>query len=112
MEVEATQKFVHMSPRKVRLVANAIRGKSITQALLALDFMAKRAALPVSKALKSAQANAINNAKLNADTLKVKRLEVQDAPRLKRFRAASRGMAHPYKKRMSHIKIVLEGDVQ
>lgn len=110
MEVSSTQKFVHMSPRKVRLVANAIRGKSPDEALTALAFMTKRAALPVTKALKSAMANATNNAKLKGDTLKIKSIQIEEGPRLKRFRPVSRGMAHGYVRRMSHIKVVLEGE--
>lgn len=111
MQVSSTQKFVHMSPRKVRLVANAVRGKSPQVALVALTFMTKRAALPVTKALKSALANATNNVKLREESLKIKSIQIQEGPRLKRFRPVSRGMAHGYKKRMSHIKVVLEGEV-
>lgn len=111
MEVSATQKFIHMSPRKVRLVANAVRGKSVGTALITLEFMTKRAASPVKKAVVSAAGNAVNNNKLDEKTLKIKSIEIQEGPRLKRFRAASRGMAHGYKKRMSHIKVVLEGEI-
>lgn len=111
MEASSTQKFIHMSPRKVRLVANSVRGKSLAQALVMLNFMTKRAALPVKKAILSASANAVNNGKLSQESLKIKRIEIQEGPRLKRFRAASKGMAHPYKKRMSHIKVIVEGEI-
>jgi len=112
MEVSSTQKFIHMSPRKVRLVADAVRGKSPTQALVVLEFMTKRAAPAVSKALKSAMGNAANNTQLNMDTIKIKKIEIQEGPRIKRFRPVSRGMAHGYVKRMSHVKIVLEGEIK
>lgn len=111
MEIIATQKFIHMSPRKVRLVAGALKGKSPEAALIALHFMTKRAADPVSKTLKSAIANAVNNTKLQEKTLKIKTIQIEEGPRLKRFRPVSRGMAHGYKKRMSHIKVILEGEI-
>lgn len=74
-----------------------------------LPFLHKSGAQDVLKLIKSALANAENNFNLKRENLKVKELSVRSAGAMKRFRAASRGVAHGYKKRMSHIKIVLEG---
>jgi large subunit ribosomal protein L22 len=108
MEIKAQSKSVRISPRKVRLVADAIRNKSVAQALNALTLIKKRGSGVLYKTLKSAIANAINNAKLKQDSLVIKRIEVDQGSFLKRQRASTRGRAHPYKKRSSHIKIVLE----
>jgi len=108
MEITAEAKYIKMSPRKVRLVAETIR---MTSALIALEHllvMRKSAAKPVAEVLKSAVANATNNLKLAADGLIVKEVVVGGGPAFKRFQPVSRGRAHTYKKRMSHIKIILE----
>lgn len=91
------------------LVAKAIRGLSPQVALERLKFLGKSGAGPMIKALKSALANAQNNAKLKAEDLKIKKLEILPGPSFKRWRPVSRGRAHPYKRKTSHIRIVLEG---
>ncbi|MBI2098921.1 50S ribosomal protein L22 [Candidatus Uhrbacteria bacterium] len=108
MEVKAIARYIRMSPRKVRLVADIIRGARASEALLQLQFIRKRAAAPVSKLLKSAMANAENNFKLNPSELFVKKITVDGGPVLKRFRARAFGRAAPIRKRSSHITIVLE----
>lgn len=108
MEIIAESHSVRISSRKVRLVADVIRNKSVAQALNALAIIKKRGAAPLYKTLKSAIANAINNAKLKEESLVIKSIEVDQGPFLKRQRASTRGRAHPYKKRSSHIKITLE----
>jgi len=108
MEVIAESHSVRISPRKVRLVADAIRNKSVAQALNALTLIKKRGAVPLYKTLKSAIANAINNAKVKQDSLVIKNIDVDQGPFIKRYRPSTRGRVHPYKKRSSHIKIVLE----
>lgn len=109
MEVKAESNGIRISPRKVRLVADGIRDLSVAQALRMLALLQKRAAGSIEKTLKSAIANAVNNAKLKQDSLVIKRVEVTEAQSLKRFRPSTRGRVHPYKRRGSHIRIVLEG---
>ena len=92
----------------MRLVVDAIRGKSVDQALAMLSVMPKRAGTPVEKTLRSAVANAVNNAKLERETLFVTSMNVTEGQALKRFRPSTRGRVHPYKKRTSHLEIVLD----
>lgn len=94
------------SPRKVRLVADTVRGKKIKEAQVILDFMPKRSALPLKKLLDSAIANAKVNGE-NLDTLVVKEISVQKGIVAHRWMPKWRGMAHAIKKRSSHVKIVL-----
>jgi len=108
MEIIAYQKFVRTSPRKLRLVADAVRNLPPTQALTQLKFINKRAAVPLAKVFKQAVSNAVNNSNLKETDLKIKHLQIEEGPTLKRWRAVSRGRAHRILKRMSHIKIVLE----
>jgi|SRR5579885_419010 len=107
MEVRASAKSVRMSPRKVRLVADAIRHLSLPQAMIALQATPKRAGMPLAKVLKSAVANAVTKAQLDANNLQIARILVNEGPVLKRFRPSTRGRVHPYKRRSSHITIVL-----
>lgn len=106
MEAVSTQKFVRMSPRKLRLVGDAVRGKKVSEAIEVLPFVNKVAATPILKVIKTASANAITKG-ASRDELLIKSLEVAEGPRLKRFRPVSRGQAHGYVRRMSHIKVVL-----
>lgn len=108
MEVTARAQYLRQSPRKVRLVANAIRGRSAAEALTQLRFLPKRAALPVEKLLKSAIANAKHNFQLDEKNLRVKTILVDAGPSLKRFRARAFGRAAPLHKRTSHISLVLD----
>lgn len=108
MEVKAIARFIRMSPRKVRLVADIVRGMDAPAAVLQLQFIKKRAAIPVGKLLKSAMANAENNFKLNPSEMFVKQIMVDGGPVLKRSRARAFGRAAPIRKRSSHITIVLD----
>lgn len=108
MEVIATVKSVRVSPRKVRLVADNLRNVSAKKALQLLTLIEKRGAYVLAKVLKSAIANAINNAKLMEDNLMINRLIVNEGPPLKRYHPSTRGRIHPYKKKSSHITIVLK----
>jgi large subunit ribosomal protein L22 len=99
-------KNYRQSPRKVRLVADTVRGKKIKDAQVILDFMPKRAALPLKKLLDSAVANAKVNGE-SLDTLVVKEISVQKGTVAHRWMPKWRGMAHAIKKRSSHVKIVL-----
>lgn len=108
MEVQAVSKSVRVSPRKVRLIAEAVKHMPIDNALAALLVLEKRAATPLAKTLKSAVANAVNNAKLDKAGLMIDSIEVTEGPFLKRYHPSTRGRIHPYKKRSSHIRVVLK----
>lgn len=108
MQITAIAKSIKISPRKVRLVAPAIRNKKVVDAQRALILLEKRGASYLVKLLNSAIANATNNAKLSIDSLVVKSVEVSDGQALKRYHPSTRGRVHPYKKRSSHVKIILE----
>lgn len=102
----STQKFALTSPRKLRLVVGMIKGLSPLAAIEKLPFAQKRAADVLSKVVRSAVANARNQGANDTDLI-FKEIQIGEGPRLKRGRAASRGRWHPYKKRMSHIRVVL-----
>lgn len=104
----ATTKGVRISTRKVRLVADAIRNLSVEQALAVLAVTNKRGAGILAKTIKSAAANAVNNAKMAQDKLMIARLDVNEGPFLKRFHASTRGRIHPFKKRSTHITIEIK----
>lgn len=111
MKAQATayQKFIHTSPRKLRLVADAIRGQNVVTALEQLKFSSKFAAKTLHKILTQAKANALNVYNLPEAVIKVKDIVVEEGPRIKRWRPVSRGMAHSIIKRTSHVKITVEG---
>jgi len=111
MQYEATSKYVRASTRKVRLVADAVKTSSISQALAQLSMMPKSAAGLLKKTIDSAVANA-KQKNAAVDELKIMRIDVMGGPVMKRFHAVSRGMAHSYKKRMTHIKVVLTDDMK
>ena len=108
MEVRAVAKGVRMSPSKVKLVADMVRGKGVEEALVSLRFSTRRAAIEVAKVVKSAAANAENNFQLDPATLKVARIMVDHGPVLKRFRPQARGRVSPLLKRSCHITVVVE----
>jgi len=105
-EYKATQKFLLESPRKVRLVVGVIKKMKPVEAVEKLPFVQKRAAEAVSKVIRSAIANA-KFAGVSDTDLIFKEIQIGEGPRLKRGRAASRGMWHPIKKRMCHIRVIL-----
>lgn len=108
MQVQAVSKSVRISPRKVRLVADAVRSLSVDDALAALSAMNKRGAAALEKTLKSAVANATHNASLERNALRIAGIEIAEGQSLKRYHASTRGRIHPYKRRGSHIRVVLE----
>jgi large subunit ribosomal protein L22 len=95
------------SPRKVRLVATLLSGKSVTEALVMLQFVSKRASGPISTLINSAVANAKNNFSLDKENLFIKELRVDSGPVLKRRMPRARGRAFPIHKRTSHVRLVL-----
>ena len=99
---------IRTSTRKVRLVADAIRGLSLGEAQDALSVIQKRGAHDLDKALKTAVANAVNNSRLERNNLVIKNIDVNEGTALKRFHPSTRGRIHPYKKRSTNIRIVLE----
>lgn len=107
MEVSAKLRFLRMSPRKVRLVVDLVRGLDATKAEHQLQFMNKRAARPVLKLLQSAIANAENNDKLKKENLLITKITVDQGPTLKRWRPRAFGRAGMILKRSSHITITL-----
>jgi large subunit ribosomal protein L22 len=107
MQVKATQKFVKTTPRKLRLVADSVRRMHPTAALTELKFMPKRAAEILSKVIRQAITNAVNNEKLNEKDLRFEHILIEEGPRYRRFRAASRGRARMIQKRTSHIRVVI-----
>lgn len=102
---------VRTSTRKVRIVADELRGLSVDEAQDALSVIQKRGATDLERALKSAIANAVNNSKLEKNNLIIKTIDVNEGTFFKRFRPSTRGRIHPYKKRTSNIRIVLEEKV-
>lgn len=95
------------SPRKVRLVANLVKGKSVKLALTELSFIPKRAAMPIMKLISSAAANAQHKDSVSPDALVIKSITVTKGPTLKRIMPAWRGIAHRINKRTSHVIVEL-----
>jgi len=112
MSVKAIAKGVRMSPRKVGVVASLVRGRTVADALTILEHVPRRAALPVLKTIKSAQANADHNHNVKPDTLKITAITVTPGPRLKRYRPAAHGRALPFQRRTSHITVIVDGEAR
>ncbi len=110
-EVKAVARYVRSAPRKLRLVVDEIRGRSVEEALNILRFAKKRAAKTLEKVLRSAVANAENNHQLSADSLFVYRAFIDGGPTMKRWIPRAMGRASMVHKRTSHITfIVKEGE--
>ena len=107
MEVQAHLRNLHMSPRKVRLVIDLVRGKAVGVAITQLSFLQKDAARPVLKLLQSAMANASHNHQLDVSTLRIKAAMANSGPTMKRFRPRAHGSAAPIRKRTTHLTLVL-----
>jgi large subunit ribosomal protein L22 len=114
MEAKASLKYLRITPRKVRVVANIIRGQKVDQALAQLAYVEKRAAEPLAKLLRSAVANADQAAKgqLDADALWVKELMVDQGPSLRRFMPRAMGRAFKVLKKTSHIVLTVTDDAK
>ena len=106
-EVKSVAKYVRIAPRKVRIVADLIRGKSVADALAILKFTPKRGAVLLNKVLRSAIANAENNFDMDSDNLIVSKCFVDEGPTLKRIHPRSRGQAFSIFKRTSHITVIV-----
>lgn len=108
MKVQAITKNVRISPRKVRIVADAVKVLPVQEAIYNLRVMRRRAALVIAKTLESAVANAIHNNNMDKNNLKIADINVAEGQAIKRFHPSTRGRIHPYKKRSSHIRVILE----
>ena len=112
MEVKASLKHLRTSPRKVRLVADMIRGAKVDKALNQLKLTNKKVTSPLNKLLMSAISNAENNFELKKDNLVIKEIRVDDGATLKRWMPRAYGRATPIRKRSSHIMITLSEIVE
>ena len=113
MAAQAIARFIRMSPRKVRLVANQIRGRSVNDAYAILQFSKKAAARPFGKTLRSAVANAQQKGEaqgesVDVDKLVISEVFVNEGPTLRRYKAAAQGRPSPRRHRMSHITVVVD----
>ena len=107
-EARATLKFARISSRKIKIVADLIRGKDIDEALAIMKFTPKASSEVLEKLLKSAIANAENNHDMKHENLYVAEIFANQGPTLKRIRPAAKGSAVRIRKRTSHITIVLK----
>ena len=110
MEVKAVAKDTGISPRKVRLLVDMVRGKKVDEALALLKFAPTPTARAVAKVVKSAAANAENNFQMAPSDLKIVSIFADEARTLKRFRPRSRGQASHILKRSSHITVIVAGE--
>lgn len=110
MAVQAVAKGVRLSPRKVAVVAALVRGRSVSDALIILEHTPRRSAIAVKKAVMSAQANADHNHGYKPATLQITEISVTPGPRLKRYRPVSHGRAHPFQRKTSHIRVIVDGE--
>ena len=107
--VRAYAKGVDLAPRKVSVGASLVRNRTVADALVILEHVPKRAALPVKKAIESAKANATNTHGLDGKTLIISTISVTAGTRLKRFKPASRGRALPFQKKTANILVEVTG---
>ena len=107
MQTQAVLKFVRLSPKKARFVADLVRGKKVDEAVNILKFSTNRAARIMKKVLDSAIANAENNQGADVDELKITTITVDEGPRMKRIRPRAKGRADRIVKRTSHITITV-----
>ncbi|MCC7385236.1 MAG: 50S ribosomal protein L22 [Deltaproteobacteria bacterium] len=106
--MRASIKFLRISPRKVRLVADMIRGKKVEEALSILQFTLKSSAKPLAKLVKSAVANADQQGGINVDKLVVQKIWADGGPTIKRFMPRAMGRASPIRHRTSNVTVELE----
>ncbi len=106
MEITTIQKYMHTSPRKLRLVADMVRKMTPVKALNVLRVTPKYASRDLAKAIETVLANA-KQAGLDENTVVFQKLEIDESTRMRRFHAGTRGRVKPFKRRMAHIKIVV-----
>jgi len=113
LEARAVAKYIRLSPRKVRMVAELVRGRPVEEAINTLHFLTKKGSKPVEKALRSAVANAMNReaaSKLNPENFYIKEISVDQGPSMRRYNPGPMGRASLIKKRSCHISIVVATD--
>jgi large subunit ribosomal protein L22 len=108
METRAVAKFVRISPRKIRLIMDEVRGKKVGEALNLLAFAPQKGAVILKKLINSAVANAEQNTNADVDALYIKQVFADEGPTLKRFRPRALGRATRIRKRSSHLTVVLD----
>ena len=108
METRAVARFVRMSPRKVRLIMDEIRGKRVDEALNMLSFSPQKGSRILKKLIHSAVANAEQNSNMDVDSLFIKRIFADEGPTLKRWRPRALGRATRIRKRTSHLTVILD----
>lgn len=108
MAVTAKLRYLRIAPRKVRLIADLIRGKKVEEAQKILNFTVKKTAQPLLKLLDSAVANARNNFQIESANLYISKITVDEGPKYKRWRARARGQAYQIQKKSSHITLILD----
>ena len=107
MEIKAVSKYVRMTPTKARDLTRAITGKSVGEALRVVELNKRKTALCIGNTLKSAIANAENNAELSADKLFVAKAVIENGPTIPRYWPRARGSAGPVRKKTAHVRITL-----
>ena len=107
MEVKAVAKDTGLSPKRMRILVNMVRGKKVEEALNLLKFTPTPRAKFIAKLVRSAAANAENNFQMDPADLKIIRIFVDDARSLRRFRPRSRGRVSPVKRRSSHVTVIV-----
>jgi large subunit ribosomal protein L22 len=110
MQVRAIAKDIGVSPRKMRLVTNAVKGLRVNEALAILQFLPKAGAEPVSKVIASAAANAENNYNLNPDNLYILNIVTDESFRIKRIKPRSHGRVARILRRFSHVSVIVSDD--
>ena len=105
---KARLRYLRIAPRKVKAVADIIRGRRVEEALAILDFTRRSAAEPLARMLRGALANAAEAENIDVDSLKIKEIHVDQGPTIKRFRPRAMGRATMVQKKTSHVSLLLE----
>lgn len=108
MESRAVAKYIRISPQKVRLIMDQVRGKKVEEAMNLLSFTPQKGAFILKKLINSAVANAGQNLNMDVDNLYIKRAFADEGPTLRRFRPRAMGRATRIRKRTSHLTVILD----
>ncbi|HOP47538.1 MAG TPA: 50S ribosomal protein L22 [Desulfobacteraceae bacterium] len=108
METRAVTRFIRISPRKVRLIMNELRGRKVEDAVNMLSFAPQKGAGMLKKLINSAASNAEQNSAIDVDSLYIKNIYADEGPILKRFRPRAQGRSTRIRKRTSHLTVVLD----
>jgi large subunit ribosomal protein L22 len=108
MESRAVAKYIRISPQKVRLIMDQVRGKKVEEAMNLLSFTPQKGAFVLKKLINSAVANAEQNLNMDVDNLYIKRAFADEGPTLRRFRPRAMGRATRIRKRTSHLTVILD----